>query len=155
MSTAATLPDSLAERYALVCDRIAKAASTSGRREKDVFLVAVTKNADPEQIRALIDLGHKDLGENRVQQLIHHVAVVDEYHNRLKVLPSSKRGPSGSDSLFAPDQDKLAPIALRVASSAPAQGGAPVPIPRHEAGTVRAGGIRCIALLRAAATAKK
>lgn len=142
MSTAATLPDSLAERYALVCDRIAKAAASSGRREKDVFLVAVTKNADPEQIRALIDLGHKDLGENRVQQLIHHVAVVDEYHNRLKVLPSSKRGPAGTDSLFAPDQDKLAPIALRVASTAPGAGGTPIPVPKHEAGTVRAGGVR-------------
>ncbi len=139
MSTAVTLPESLAERYALVCDRISRAATVSGRREKDVFLVAVTKNADPEQIRSLIDLGHRDLGENRVQQLIHHVAVVDEYHNRLKVLPSSKRGPA-ADSLFAPDQDKLAPIVIRAASTHAAA--ATGPTPRHEAGTVRAGGIR-------------
>lgn len=100
--------DSLADRYAQVCDRIARAAAASGRRENDVFLVAVTKNAEPEQIRQLIDLGHRDLGENRVQQLMQHAALVDEYFNRLKVLPSIRRGVAADEhQLFSLGDDKL------------------------------------------------
>lgn len=108
MPTVTMQPDSLAERYAQVCDKISRAAETSGRREQDVFLVAVTKNAEPEQIRQLIDLGHRDLGENRVQQLIQHAALVDEYLNRLKVLPSSRRIAATDEQLFASGDDKLA-----------------------------------------------
>lgn len=48
---------------------IAEAARRSGRTPDDVRLVAVTKYVGPDTIRALLDAGVRDLGENRVQQL--------------------------------------------------------------------------------------
>jgi pyridoxal phosphate enzyme (YggS family) len=86
----AGMPESLAERYAIVRERVAAAARKSGRRAEDVILVAVTKYADPEQIRELLALGHRDLGENRVQQLVQRAAMVEDYLQRLRVLPTSK-----------------------------------------------------------------
>jgi pyridoxal phosphate enzyme (YggS family) len=118
MTTSTMHPDSLAERYAQVCDKIARAAAASGRRENDVFLVAVTKNAEPEQIRQLIDLGHRDLGENRVQQLMQHAALVDEYFNRLKVLPSLRRSVD-DQQLFPMGEDKLPALASSKPSDNP------------------------------------
>lgn len=50
--------------------RIADACHRSGRRPENVTLVAVTKYAPIEFVRALITLGQLDLGENRPQQLI-------------------------------------------------------------------------------------
>jgi len=50
--------------------RIALAAARSGRRPEDVRLVAVTKTVGLEEVRALHDLGHRDMGENRPQELL-------------------------------------------------------------------------------------
>ena len=57
----------LSERYRTLHDRIEAAAAKDGRTGGDVRLVAVTKFADDDQIRELLDLGHRDLGENRLQ----------------------------------------------------------------------------------------
>lgn len=90
MATQTTPGRSLEDRYAEVCDRVANAARRAGRQPDQVILVAVTKYADPEQTRALIDLGHRDFGENRVQQLVQRAAMVEEYLARLRVLPNSR-----------------------------------------------------------------
>lgn len=90
MATQTTPGRSLEDRYAEVCERVANAARRAGRPPDQVILVAVTKYADPEQTRALIDLGHRDFGENRVQQLVQRAAMVDEYLARLRVLPTSR-----------------------------------------------------------------
>ena len=95
---------SVQDRYAEVCHRVAAAAKRGGRRESDIFLVAVTKYADPEQIRTLIDLGHKDFGENKVQNLMQRAVMVDEYLARLKVLPHGRETRSGVFS----DQPRIA-----------------------------------------------
>lgn len=50
-------------------ERITRAAARSGRGADDVRLVAVTKSVDVETIRLLRELGLRDFGENRVQQL--------------------------------------------------------------------------------------
>lgn len=55
--------------YERVRERIADAAQRSGRNPEQVLLVAVTKYADPAQMQELMDLGHRDFGENRAQQL--------------------------------------------------------------------------------------
>lgn len=89
---AAGTQSELAARYAQVCDRVARAAAVSGRKASDVIICAVTKHADPDQIRAMIDLGHRDFGENRVQTLMQHAAMVEEYVARLRVVPSAARG---------------------------------------------------------------
>ena len=47
----------------------AEACRRCGRDPREVRLVAVTKYVGLEVIRALLDLGIRDLGENRVQQL--------------------------------------------------------------------------------------
>ena len=59
----------LADRYAAVLDRIQAAARGAGRRPDDVALVAVSKGRDVSVIRSLYDLGHRDFGENRAQEL--------------------------------------------------------------------------------------
>lgn len=48
--------------------------------------VAVTKGASPDQIRALVELGHADLGENRVQQLEQRVAMMEEFQARRRMM---------------------------------------------------------------------
>jgi pyridoxal phosphate enzyme (YggS family) len=49
--------------------RIESACAAAGRDPSGVTLVAVTKGHGPDEVRrALIDQGHRDLGENRVQE---------------------------------------------------------------------------------------
>ena len=50
-------------------ERIAAAAERSGRSAEDVRLVAVTKSHPLEAVRAALDAGLDDLGENRVGEL--------------------------------------------------------------------------------------
>lgn len=90
----------LAERYAEVQERIAAAARTSGRKGEEILLIAVTKNAMPDQIRALLDLGHRDLGENKVQNLVQRAAMVDEYMARMKVLATGRTAKPTPPTLF-------------------------------------------------------
>ncbi|UCD76551.1 MAG: YggS family pyridoxal phosphate-dependent enzyme [Phycisphaerales bacterium] len=72
----------LKDRLAAVRERIASAARRGGRRPEDIVLVAVTKYASMDQLRQLIELGHIDLGESRVQQLAHRVAQIEEFLQR-------------------------------------------------------------------------
>lgn len=59
----------LKENLNNLLDRVGLAAAHVGRRSDLITIVAVTKTVDTRTIRRLIDLGHLDLGENRVQQL--------------------------------------------------------------------------------------
>ncbi len=59
----------IAENLAKVRERIAHAASRSGRAAEQITLVAVTKYIGPEEIRALAEAGCNLLGENRPQEL--------------------------------------------------------------------------------------
>jgi pyridoxal phosphate enzyme (YggS family) len=79
-------PNQLRDAYRKVMDSIGEAAIKSGRKPGDVLMVAVTKNASPDQIRTLVELGHKDLGENRVQHLQQRVATLDEFLARRRTL---------------------------------------------------------------------
>ncbi len=58
----------LADRYADVTQRIAKAAVRAKRAPGDVTLIAISKTYDGAAIRPLLDLGHTVFGENRVQE---------------------------------------------------------------------------------------
>lgn len=55
--------------YPEVQERIEAAARRAGRDPADVTLVAVSKEFGPDRIRELYDLGHRDFGENRAQEL--------------------------------------------------------------------------------------
>ena len=76
------LAGTLADRLKAVRDRIADACERARRSAGEVALVAVTKNAPPEQVRELIALGAADLGENRVPQLAQRAAQLNEFHAR-------------------------------------------------------------------------
>jgi len=61
---------SLKEHIASVQERIALAAQRVGRKPEEVTLVAVTKTLDAAIIEEAFELGLRDFGENRVQELI-------------------------------------------------------------------------------------
>ncbi len=86
-----TTAGSLKDRYEAVRGRIAEAAARSGRTAGDVYLIAVTKHAEQDDIRALMDLGHQDFGENRVQQLVQRAAMAEEYLGRRRVMSHTRR----------------------------------------------------------------
>ena len=86
----ATIP-SLQGRYESVRQRIEQSAERSGRKGEDIILIAVTKHASFDQIRDLVELGHIDLGENRMQNLVQRAAQVEEYLSRLHQLGPSKK----------------------------------------------------------------
>src|SRR5690606_15748511 len=85
-------------RFTEVRQRVADAAKRAGRRPEDVLLVAVTKYAEPDQIRELLHLGHRDLGENHVQQLLQRAAMLDEYMERRRIL-SRTPGAEGEEGV--------------------------------------------------------
>lgn len=97
------------QRYAEVKDRIGEACARAGRSPRSVILVAVTKYAEIDDIRTLVDLGHRDLGESRVQQLVQRAAVVREWFERMRVIGETREqrrqeGGGGGLGLFDPGE---------------------------------------------------
>lgn len=82
----------LKERYRRTQQRIGEAAERSGRRAEQIVCVAVTKTASPDQIRRLMELGHQDFGENRVQQLQQRVAMTEELLSRHRMMGTGGEG---------------------------------------------------------------
>ena len=89
-------------RLAEVRQRIASAAQASGRAADTIHLIAVTKYAAIDQIREVVQLGHRDLGENHVQSLMQRAALVDEWAARASHLPSSLPSAGMPDLLALP-----------------------------------------------------
>ena len=87
------VPINLRDAYQMVKDRIAEAAIRSGRQSSDVLCVAVTKSATPDEIRAMVEMGHTDMGEGRVQQLVQRVALMDEFLARKHTLAGAANKP--------------------------------------------------------------
>jgi hypothetical protein len=69
-------PAALAANLDRVRERIARATARSGRPPGAVRLVAVTKSVDAATAAALVDLGVRDLGENRVDALLEKQAAL-------------------------------------------------------------------------------
>jgi pyridoxal phosphate enzyme (YggS family) len=65
---------SISERLAEVRERIDAAARSAGRDPASIRLVAVSKTFPLELIRAAYDAGHRDFGENRVQEALQKIA---------------------------------------------------------------------------------
>ncbi len=72
----------LADRLKNVRERIAQAAHKAHRDPAEIMLVAVTKNAAPEQVREILSLGVTDLGESRVPNLIQRAGQFQEFLTR-------------------------------------------------------------------------
>jgi pyridoxal phosphate enzyme (YggS family) len=68
-----------------VRERIEKAKARAGREDDNVMLLAAVKYAEPEEIEYLYHhAGVRQVGENRVQQLLSHIEAIDceglEFH---------------------------------------------------------------------------
>lgn len=61
---------SVTAALAQVEQKIASAARAVGRDGTDVTLIAVSKTFDAETIRAALNAGHREFGENRVQEAL-------------------------------------------------------------------------------------
>ena len=92
----------LKSRFVEVKQRIAEAAERSGRAPALVHLVAVTKYAAIDQIRELVQLGHRDLGENHIANLVSRAALVDEWAARSRAMPSSLPAAGLPDLIASP-----------------------------------------------------
>ncbi len=79
---ASSIKRKLAENFKRIERRIADACKRVDRDPARVRLVTVTKYASFDVIRALVELGVTDLGENRVQSLTRRAAMVSEWLSR-------------------------------------------------------------------------
>ena len=59
----------IADNINTIRSNIAEAAGRSGRSPGDITLIGVTKTVDIPKIRAMIECGVTDIGENKVQEL--------------------------------------------------------------------------------------
>ena len=57
-----------AENLNLVLEKCAESAAVSGRDAGEIILVAVSKTFDADEIRPVLEAGHRFFGENRVQE---------------------------------------------------------------------------------------
>lgn len=62
-------PQAIAIGVARVQERVADAARRSGRDPDEVTIIAVAKRFPPDAVRAALDAGIGDIGENRAQEL--------------------------------------------------------------------------------------
>jgi pyridoxal phosphate enzyme (YggS family) len=70
-------PSTVAANLAAVRERIAAAADRSGRTPESVRLIAVSKTFPAESVRAAIAAGHRDFGENKVQEAIPKIEAIE------------------------------------------------------------------------------
>jgi pyridoxal phosphate enzyme (YggS family) len=64
------MPESLKQRLERIEDQINQACFHAGRNRESVRLIGVTKNHELSVVQALIDSGVRNIGENRVQEII-------------------------------------------------------------------------------------
>lgn len=76
-------PEQALKNLEIVRENIRVAAQRSGRRAEDVTIVAVTKEAAPEQIEAVLRSGHLDTGENRAQDMLAKLELFQKYGARI------------------------------------------------------------------------
>lgn len=97
-----TTLDSLKDRYLEVRQRCAEAAKKAGRNPAGIMLVAVSKYAGIDDVRELINLGHRDFGENLVPSLVQRAAMIEEWQARQKTLPRTKAGAPAANGPVTP-----------------------------------------------------
>ena len=78
----------LSENLKRVKERIQAACERSRRSAESVRLVAVTKTVEIDIIRAAIESGLSDIGENRVQPLVKRASMIEEHLRRRRAIDS-------------------------------------------------------------------
>jgi hypothetical protein len=66
----------LADRLVSLHREIAETCTRAGRNPDAVRLIAVTKTHPAPVLQAVIDAGHRDIGENRVQEIVEKVPLL-------------------------------------------------------------------------------
>ncbi len=66
------------DNYLRVSERISAAASRAGREPEEIRLVVVSKGQPDEKIRAVINAGAKELGENYLEEAIPKIAMFNQ-----------------------------------------------------------------------------
>jgi pyridoxal phosphate enzyme (YggS family) len=69
-------PNEIRERYLRASEKIESALRTSGRAPGSVRLMVVTKTHPVEMVRAMIDAGARDLGENYVEEALPKIEAI-------------------------------------------------------------------------------
>jgi pyridoxal phosphate enzyme (YggS family) len=77
---------SIASRLATIKDRIAAAARSAGRDPSSIRLVAVSKTFPIEAVREAWQAGHRDFGENRVQEALQKISASADLEIRWHLL---------------------------------------------------------------------
>ena len=68
----------IADNLKSVRQRMTRCCEKSGRSSEEIGLICVTKETDIPQIEKVLDLGVKDLGENRVQELVSKYKIIGD-----------------------------------------------------------------------------
>ena len=68
----------IAEQYGAVSERVAQAARRAGREPDDITLVAVTKTWPIEVLMSAYEIGIRDFGENRAEELANKVVEMEQ-----------------------------------------------------------------------------
>ena len=77
---------SVAGRLNAIRERIAAAAQSAGRDPSSVRLVAVSKTFPIEAVREAYEAGHRDFGENRVQEALQKISASSDLSIRWHLL---------------------------------------------------------------------
>ena len=81
-NTSALTSSEIVNNYHKVCNRIKVAAESIDRDYNEICLVVVTKTFDASVFIPLIDVGHKNFGENKVQEAEDKwVPILRDYHD--------------------------------------------------------------------------
>ncbi len=111
----------ISRNYQLVKTRIEETAKKSGRNPDNVKLVVVTKSQPLDKIKAIVDLGAKILGENRVEEALPKMTALSGYpdiHWHMIGHVQSRKAKyalQGFDLIHSLDSQKLAAIYDRLA----------------------------------------
>jgi PLP dependent protein len=117
-----TAPQNPAERLALVRENIARAARAAGRDADSITLIGVAKSQPLDRLRAAVDAGLADVGENYVQEAARHIdalagrAVVRHF---IGALQSNKTKPAAALFDWVHTVDRVR-IAERLSAQRPA-----------------------------------
>lgn len=116
-------PAQLASNIAAVRDRISAAERRSGRTAGSVTLIGVVKTLPADTIRAAVELGLRDLGENKVQEAELHQQHVPRTAARWHMIGHLQRNKAGKalelfDVVHGVDDADLAQALARRATAA-------------------------------------
>jgi pyridoxal phosphate enzyme (YggS family) len=115
------------EAYFAVKSRVEAACTRAGRNIGEVTLLAVSKKQPLEKVRAVYDAGHRDFGENYVQEMEQRIAALpaDARFHMIGHLQTNKTKRAISAAMIhGVDSEKLA----RAVGKAAAEAGRTVPV---------------------------